>query len=214
MTSIEKLFSISGQPVSPRPAVINFAGQGDLDPLVEQLEALLNVRNGFYAFESALHVFSSAPNQSEDKEMTLSEWNAFNLWRFEYGALAHRSLFFAEDAFGNQFCLHAGHVRSFDAETGEMSVLSNDLEGWATRLLAEYDVLTGYPVIHKWQEKNGPLPVGARLMPKIPFVQGGAYSLNNLYSLKAVSAMKSRGNLARQLKDLPDGTQVEFRVIE
>jgi len=78
----------------------------------------------------------------------------------------------------------------------------------------EYRALTGYPLLHEWQEKNGALPVGRRLMPKVPFVLGGDYSLAYLYSPAAVSAMKSRGNLARQLKGVPDGSQVEFRVIE
>jgi hypothetical protein len=51
-------------------------------------------------------------------------------------------------------------------------------------------------------------------MPKIPFVLGGKYSLDNLYALAAVSGMKTRGNIARQIKDLPDGSRVEFRIIE
>jgi hypothetical protein len=105
-------------------------------------------------------------------------------------------------------------VCSFDAETGEMSAIANDLEGWPNRLLTEYVLLTGYPLLSKWQEKNGPLPIGTRLMPKTPFVLGGAYSLGNLYSLQADRAMRTRGNLARQLKNLPDGSQVEFRVVD
>jgi len=58
------------------------------------------------------------------------------------------------------------------------------------------------------------LAMGSRLMPKIPFVLGGRYRVENLYSLGSASAMKSRGNLARQFKDLPDGAQVRFEVIQ
>jgi len=213
MTSIEKLLSVSSAATSQQPAGVDFDELGDYGPLGQQLDSLLRVRNGFYAFESALHVFPAA-RQEDGKEATLSHWNSFQLWRFEYGELADRVLFFAEDAFGNQFCLHNRRVRSFDAETGEMSDLADNLEGWAKQLLAEYPVLTGYPLMHQWQEKHGALPVGTRLMPKIPFVLGGKYSLNNLYALASVSAMKTRGYLARQLKDLPDGSQVEFRIIE
>jgi hypothetical protein len=67
--------------------------------------------------------------------------------------------------------------------------------------------------MHDWQVENGAIPQGKRLMPKIPFVLGGKYSLDNIYALDSVSAMKSRGNLALQLRDLPDGTKVEFRVV-
>jgi hypothetical protein len=75
-------------------------------------------------------------------------------------------------------------------------------------------MLTGYSLLHEWQMRHGAIPAGTRLMPKIPFVLGGQYALDNLYVLSSVSAMKSRGNLARQIKDLPDGSQVQFRVIE
>ncbi len=75
------------------------------------------------------------------------------------------------------------------------------------RILREYTVITGYPLLHEWQQKNGAIAVGWRLMPKIRFVLGGSYRLENLYALSTVSAMKTRGNLARQLKDLPDGAQ-------
>ena len=212
MSAIEKLLAISSVALSVHAAAVDFGTLGDYGALGEELATLLRLRNGFYAFESALHVFSAGPVVG--KEVTLDQWNSFQLWRFEYGALADRTLFFAEDAFGNQFCLHESQVCSFDAETGEMSKLARDIEGWAREILSDYTVLTGHPLMHQWQEKNGSIPTGTRLMPKIPFVLGGQYSLENLYSLSAVSAMKTRGNLARQLKDLPDGSQVEFRVIE
>jgi hypothetical protein len=211
MTSLEKLASIASATISRSAAVVDFVEVDALGPLGGQIRSLLRRRNGFYAFESALHVF---PATSSGREITLRQWNSSTLWRSEYGELAEGALFFAEDAFGNQFCVHEGRVCAFDAETGELSVLADDLEKWASRLLVEYRVLTGYPLLHEWQEKNGALPVGRRLMPKVPFVLGGDYSLANLYSLAAVSAMKSRGNLARQLKGVPDGAQVEFRVIE
>jgi hypothetical protein len=211
MTSLEKLASIASATISRSAAVVDFVEVDALGPLGGQIRSLLRRRNGFYAFESALHVF---PATSSGKEITLRQWNSSTLWRSEYGELAEGALFFAEDAFGNQYCVHEGHVCAFDAETGELSVLADDLEKWASRLLVEYRVLTGYPLLHEWQERNGALPVGRRLMPKVPFVLGGDYSLANLYSLTAVSAMRSRGNLARQLKGVPDGAQVEFRVID
>jgi hypothetical protein len=180
-------------------------------PLGDELLHLLRSKNGFYAFESALHVFPAA---SFENEMTLSRWNSFGLWRHEYGELADRKLFFAEDAFGNQFCLHGGNVCSFDAETGATETLGEALDDWAKRVLADYEILTGQPLLHRWQAKHGGLPRGTRLMPKVPFVLGGEYALSNLCTIAAVSGMKTRGNLARQIKGLPNGAQVEFRIIE
>jgi hypothetical protein len=211
MKSLEKLLSISSGPLGSETAPVNLP---DLDAFAElggQLKALLRCRNGFYAFESALHFFPATPPGTE---IGLNSWNSNELWRCEYGDLAEGALFFSEDAFGNQFALQGKHVCFFDAETGEFTEFSDGLEAWADRVLKAYKVSTGYRLLHEWQQKNGALAVGSRLMPRIPFVLGGSYSLDNLYALSSVSGMKTRGNLARQLKDLPDGAQVRFQVIE
>jgi hypothetical protein len=209
--SIQKLLSLASEPLSQQPVSVSVPDFSSHRSIADELLELLRLKNGFYAFESALHVFPAAPFE---KEMTLSRWNSFGLWRHEYGELADKKLFFAEDAFGNQFCLYNGCVCSFDAETGSMEPLGKTIEEWATRILADYEVLTGHPFLHDWQVKHGALSIGQRLIPKVPFVLGGEYALENVYSIAAVSGMKTRGNLARQIKDLPDGAQVEFRVIE
>src|ERR1051326_6970906 len=113
MDPIEKLLSISSEPLSEQPVTMNHPAFASYGQLGLELSDLLHQRNGFYAFESALHVLPAA---NFEQEMTLGGWNAFGLWRHEYGGLADKMLFFAEDAFGDQFCLHDGNVCSFDAE--------------------------------------------------------------------------------------------------
>jgi hypothetical protein len=173
--------------------------------------ALLRAKNGFYAFESALRV---RPAGRATEEIGLEEWNAPGLWRAGYGGLADRCLFFAEDLFGVQFCLHGGTVMSFDPETGEKTFIAEDVAAWAARLLREYDVLTGHGLAHDWQAQHGRIPSGHQLIPKIPFVLGGEFTIENLFLLDAAKAMRSRASLAMQIKDLPDGTKIEFKVVD
>jgi hypothetical protein len=165
---------------------------------------LLERRNGFTAFEGALHLFSDRP----DAGSALVSWNAAPLWRDAYGDLAGDAVFFAEDAFGNQFCLQGGGVELFDAETGAFERLADDLEGWAQLILAEYDLRTGWSLARDWQRLHGPIPEGTRLLPKKPFVLGGDYAVDNLYSLERVKGMRLRGEIALQIRDLPDGAAV------
>jgi hypothetical protein len=172
---------------------------------------LLQRKNGFYAFEGALHV---RPTTSVMDEPGLAEWNSAGGWRATYGDLADGCFFFAEDVFGGQFCWCNDSVMSFDPETGEKTHVADDIEGWAAKVLAEYDVLTGYPIAHEWQVANGSLPPGHRLVPTIPFVLGGEYELENLFLLETARAMRSRGELAVQLRDLPEGTKVDFKVVD
>jgi len=210
MKSLEKLLSVATAGLGPKVVMPNVPVLMPFASLGNELKHLLSLRNGFYAFESALHVF---PAES-GAEMNLNDWNLPGLWRFEYGDLADSTLFFAEDAFGNQFSLRDGRVCFFDAETGEQTAFAADLEGWAERILKHCNVSTGYPLLHDWQQKNSALANGTRLMPKLPFVLGGRYSVDNLYCIAGVSGMKTRGDLARQLKDLPDGTQVRFEIVD
>ncbi|MGI8552314.1 MAG: SMI1/KNR4 family protein [Dehalococcoidia bacterium] len=163
------------------------------------------------AFESALHLF---PLSHEQGGLTLEQWNAQGLWRYEYGDLAVGLLCFGEDIFGNQFALRAGEVCRFEAETGSVVPMARDLEEWARLILDDSALETGYPLGHAWQQHNGALLPGKRLLPKLPFVLGGEYTLENLYAGDAVAGMRFRGNLAQQLRDLPDGAKVRLEIVD
>jgi hypothetical protein len=88
------------------------------------------------------------------------------------------------------------------------------LHEWAQKVVADVELITGYPVGRKWQSAHGALATGHRLVPKKPFVLGGDYQIKNLYSCEAVAGMRARGNLARQIADVPDGTPIKYQVIE
>jgi hypothetical protein len=206
---VSELLEIGGPPLSavaahiPSPLLDRAGLRGG------ELLRLLRSKNGFYAFESALHVIpAGGPSASTD----LVEWNGGRLWRAEYGDLAENCLFFAEDVFGNQFCIEDGKMQLFDAETADREVVAEDLRGWAARILEEYETMTGYPLGHKWQSIYGSLESGRRLLPRIPFVAGGEYSVANLYAGDAVEGMRFRGNLARQIHSLPDGAKIQFKI--
>ena len=198
--------SIGGTATELPAAIGELAG-----PLATELSSLLEKKNGFYAFEAALHVF---PDKSLRSEHGLETWNSSQLWISSYGGLGDGCLFFAEDVFGGQFCITAGGIATFDPETGERQPMASSFAEWATAILADYEVLTGYPLAHEWQKLNGAIPSGKRLIPKQPFVLGGEYSLANLYLQDSVMGMRSRGDLARQIHDQPDGSQVRFKIIE
>jgi hypothetical protein len=181
-----------------------------VQPLAEWLK-ILDRRNGFFCFESALHVFAS---RSHGAHIGLDEWNASDLWRIAYQDLDPGALFFAEDIFGNQFGFTETGICRFDAETGATGPFADSVEGWARQIVDDFNVSTGFPMAHRWQEAHGPLAAGLRLLPKTPFVLGGEYALANLYAGRAVEGMRARGNLATQLIDLPDGAQIEYRRID
>ena len=170
---------------------------------------MLALKNGFYAFESALHVF---PAQSCDQHIGLDLWNSETLWRSAYGEVTNGCGFFAEDIFGGQFCFKEGMVYFFDSESGDLEPRFESIDEWAREILNDYENLTGYPFAHEWQVVNGPISPGMRLGPKIPFVAGGEYSIQNLFLIAGDNLMRTLGDFATQIKDLPDGSSVRLKV--
>ena len=97
MNRLHRLAAIGSRPIGNKPP--------DPDRLLEvfrasatsHLLAILSQKNGFYAFEGALHVF---PDVGVAPELGLYVWNQENLWKADYRGMADATVFFAEDAFG------------------------------------------------------------------------------------------------------------------
>lgn len=171
---------------------------------------MLQEKNGFYAFESALHVFPLMP----DANSGLEAWNSASLWRNAYEDLSEGLLFFAEDILQDQFCLSRKQdgVYRFHAETGLSVLTAESIEEWARRVLDNYSTETGWPLLHEWQNKNGPLPQGKRLIPKTPFFLGGEYKLENLWAGDSLEGMRFKADLAMQTRHLPEGSKVTLNI--
>lgn len=174
-----------------------------------ELLSMLEQKNGFYALEGALHVF---PAKSVGDETGLEDWNASDFWRSAYEEMVEGCLFFAQDIFGGQFCIREGAVCTFDPETGEIEYLADNLDGWAEAIMSDYNLLTGYPLAHSWQLEHGAIESGMRLAPKIPFVLGGEFSVDNLYMADASKSLISRAEIAKQIRDLPDGAEITINL--
>ncbi|WP_312317061.1 hypothetical protein [Stenotrophomonas sp.] len=205
--SIRKLVDVGSGSLSPDVSAEDLRDLSSLGGVYEELAGVLVQRNGFYAFESAFHLL---PWQSSPLSVGVDDWNSQAGWRCEYGPLADGCLFFAEDVFGGQFCLKAHQVWHFEPETGALDLLGSSVEAWATTLLEDFEFLTGYPLALEWQKANGALPAGMRLVPKLPFVLGGGFSLDNLVPMSSERSLRARGSVAARIGRLPDGAQIRL----
>lgn len=202
MSAIDKLIEISGPAFS-----LSVPGQLEYP----ELENLLKQKNGFFAFEGALKVFSYFNCEAS---YGLKDWNNKDFWKFEYESLPEDYFFFAENIFGGQFCIKESNIYYFEPETAEFTLVANNLEEWATKILMDYDVLLGYRIAHDWQEKNGQLSFKKRLLPTQPFFMGGKMEIENLKDVEEVESMRVRGSIYQQTKNLPDGSQVRLQVTD
>lgn len=176
--------------------------------LPRDLQHLLNLRNGFYVFESALHVRPAGGGSG-----SLEEWNRPDGWIASYAGMADGLFFFAEDVFGVQFAFHDGRMVTFDPETAEITEFCDSLDGWAGLVLDNFRVATGYPAAHEWQTRHGSLPSGCRLVARQPFVLGGSFEVDNLRAKEDELGMVERSRLALQLRGRQDGETISY-VIE
>lgn len=208
-SEFSKLLTVASRPISsPVRSEVAIQSLGRWGLLGRELASMLSLRNGFYAYESALLV---RPLQASGCPLGLLEWNASNLWKSEFVEDLSEVLCFAEDVFGVQFCIRGDSVWTFDPETGLFEEVSTSLGTWANIMVDEFAFRTGYPLAHAWQIVNGPLTPGMRLLPKTLFVCGGKYELENFYPLGETEGMRFRLSIANQIRDLPDGTQIVFR---
>jgi len=173
------------------------------------LVEVLRIKNGFYSFDSAL-LFRAI--QHVGRPFGISEWNQPGLWKTLYDINLDGMLFFAEDLFGLQFCVSDNGFFRFDPETGGISAMGATFMEWISILISDVDYYTGLPLAIEWRLVNGELPPGERLIPKLPFVLGGKYEIRNLYLAEEVKAIQFRASIARQIRDLPDGSGVRLRL--
>ena len=206
-SNIDKLLSVSSNSIVTGSPILEISNSSVSSSLVSELTALLQSRNGFFAFASALHVF---PAESSEHGFGMIDWNIGTAWKQEYGGVADKLLCFGQDIFANQFALCGDGVVVFNCEIGSYAHFSVSLEEWAEKVLSNYNLVTGYSLAKAWQQQNRLLKPGERLFPVQPFVVGGAYSSENLRAMKYLEILKFFGYFSSQIRLLPEGAHVEL----
>ena len=77
--------------------------------------------------------------------------------------------------------------------------------------MTDYQVLTGFPVAHSWQQQHGSIPAGRRLVPGVPLCWGESSTRQTSMPLMPSKECVWRGSLAVQIRDLPDGATVVYQ---
>ena len=121
------------------------------------------------------------------------------------------------NAFGNLLIRDvAGRVWRLCPEELACTIVAEN-EDELTVLLRDPEFLTDWEMnnlVEMARVKLGPLPQGRRYSLKIPGVLGGKYEEHNLATLLLDEMISFSGDLSRQIKDAPHGTQVKIKFVE
>jgi hypothetical protein len=177
---------------------------------------LLEKRNGGFFYGGALHVLGAC---AEPAHHSLEAWNAPDGWRAAYGEALTGLVFFAMDAFGDQFGVDdGGKVFVLRAEEGIVEELADDFEQWLLIATEAPDELLGRGTFVQWVQAHGHLPHGEQLQAYPPFRFLGEDDEPQLEAVDAFENMAFHGQLVRSIVDaedeLPPGEQLKIEFTE
>lgn len=84
------------------------------------------------------------------------------------------------------------------------------------RLLADEEFVSDWEManlVELAREELGPLSPGRCYCLKMPAVLGGQYDVSNLGTNSRIEVLAFSGDIAQQIKDVPDGGKVEISVV-
>jgi hypothetical protein len=119
---------------------------------------------------------------------------------------------FAEDAVGDQWLLRGGQVLRLAAETGDVESLGLDLEGFFAAVETDPVETLGLHPLLQLQQEGRKLEPGELINVYPPFCMKESADGVRLRPVPALEQHAFLRDLAAQLRDVPEGASVEFRV--
>lgn len=176
-------------------------------PIVpEQLLALYDIADGFFCLDRSLLVRPISRDANPEGSF---EWRRRDFWQFYFNRDEYFYVF-AEDAFGDPFCLIRSGIIKLNMETTERFFISETIDKWAEAVLDDPEEYLNTFFMREWVFKHGDVPVGFRLAPKTPFVLGGEYSEENFTVLPEAELAHLKSQVAFRVKNVPDGGHLKI----
>ncbi len=177
----------------------------------EIVEVLWQV-NGFVAYAGGLH-FRGLVNEPD--------WHSFE--HYHSGEMALHKLYrhvleydipFAQDHLGNQFLLRDHEVHRLRADTGEVSGLHVDMAAFLGKAREDPIDYLSLELLATYHEQFGSLEPGRLIHTMPPLCLKRPEKNLAMKSVPAGAAIAFLANFARQIAEIPDGTEINLRLFE
>lgn len=164
------------------------------------------INNGGLFFDQSLQFYSFTEERDYRNIAVVNE-----TFKREYKGLFNRLVAFAQDVFGNQFAFNTleNCIVLFNIETAEQRIIADSFEDWLVMIEEDLDYLAGLSYARKWKKYHN-LGLDQRILPEVPFVIGGEYSLENFDISTFPYYISYNAQLAKQIFNLKDGENIEL----
>jgi hypothetical protein len=176
-----------------------------LRELPQELFRVLSEVNGFILHEGALHVRGACSNP--EWHSLRAAWQGPNSFHVLYPDVRKTDIPFAQDQVGDQFLLRDGAVFRLFAETGEIEPLCESLRKFFDRVRNDIETFLNAGLQHK-------LEPGQLLHAFPPFCFDNEGKDVSLAPIPAQQLISLHADLARQIRDVPDGGQIKIKVVD
>jgi hypothetical protein len=169
------------------------------------LARILSEVNGFILHEGALHLRGASLEPAWHS--IRAAWRGPQAFCNLYDNILPSDVPFAQDQIGDQFLIRDDRVIRLFAETGEIEALTASIDDFFSRLTEDIEKFLNVGLSHTIQP-------GQLLLAYPPFVCRESESGVSLKPVRADEVILFHADLARQIRNVPDGGQIRFKVTE
>jgi len=174
-----------------------------LPELPSELTLILRDVNGFILHEGPVHFRGAC--LKPDWHSLRAAWRGTNAFHVLYEEVRPSDIPFAQDQLGDQFLLRDGAVLKLRAETGEVEPLAESLEDFLSKISSDIEGFLNVGLQHM-------IEPGQILQAYPPFCAQESAEGVSLRPLPAAETILFHADLAKQIREVPDGGTIEFKV--
>lgn len=174
-----------------------------LSKLPSELTTLLSEVDGFILHRGAVHFRGAClkPGWHSLRDA----WQGPNAFHVLYDEVRPSDIPFAQDQLGDQFLLRDGVVLRLSAETGDVERLAASLEDFLGKVNSDIEGFLNVGLQHVMEP-------GQLLHAYPPFCFQEAARGVSLKPVPAMEVILFHADLAKQIRDVPDGGKVKFEL--